>query len=134
MPRNAVEHHKVLLIPVQDGGQRSLQRELLHIELSPQGAEANTLGGAADAQHGYALAGDVAPLPQRFETPLPPVVPGHHAQAGGPAVHGIFLAYVEEFGHGLEISYPPTFDKYQDIVFQIQIDCQFYKPHTPYAT
>lgn len=95
-PRNAVEHHKVLLVPVQDGGQRGLMRELLHVELSPQSAEANALGGAANAQHGYSLAGDVAPLPQRFEAPLPPVVPRHHAQTGGPAVHGIVLGVVDE--------------------------------------
>ena len=63
LPPYAVAHHEVPLVPVQDAGQRHLLHQLLQRDAHPLRAEPDALRRLADAQHGHALAGDVAPFP-----------------------------------------------------------------------
>lgn len=60
------------------------------------GAEADALGGGADAEHAHPLPPDEALLPERLQRVVLAIVLGHHPQAGGATVHGVELVVVWE--------------------------------------
>ena len=60
------------------------------------GAEADALGGGADAEHTHALAPDEALLPECLQRVVPAIVLGHHPQTGGAAIHGVELLVKRE--------------------------------------
>lgn len=74
-----------------DAGQRHFVGQLVVAYFHPHGAEADFLGGIADAQHRNTLTGDVALLAQQGQVMLPAIVPAHHVEAGRAAVPGIEL-------------------------------------------
>lgn len=83
----------MVLFPVHDAGQGCLA-ELLERDVHADSAEADALGGGADAEHAHALAPNEALLPERLQRIVPAVVLGNHPQARRPAVHGIELVIV----------------------------------------
>lgn len=91
------------LVPIDNTGQQSLLFQLLPGNLAPYRAEADAFSRLTDAQQGDALAVDAAPVAECFHCIAPPVMPGHHAQAGGAAVHGIMLAVGSEGAHKKQI-------------------------------
>ena len=60
------------------------------------GAEADALGGGADAEHTHALPPDEALLPERLQRVVLAIMLGHHPQTGGAAVHGVKLVVTRE--------------------------------------
>ena len=59
-------------------------------------AEADALGGGADAEHAHPLPPDEALLPKRLQRVVLAVMLGHHPQAGGATVHGVELVVERE--------------------------------------
>ena len=86
----------MVLFPVYDAGQRGFN-QLLEGDMHADGAEADALGGGADAEHTHPLPPDEALLPERLQRVVLAIVLGHHPQAGGAAVHGVELLVKREF-------------------------------------
>lgn len=64
------------------------------------GAEADTLGGGADAEHTHTLSSNIALLPECLQRVVLAIMLGHHPQARRPAVHGVELVVIwEGFAH-----------------------------------
>ena len=80
---------------MHDAGQGCLT-QLLERDMYADGAEADALGGSADAEHTHPLPPDEALLTERLQRVVLAVVFGHHPQAGGSAVHGIELVVMWE--------------------------------------
>lgn len=96
---DVINDHKMVLFPMHDAGQRCFT-QLLERNMYADGAEADALGGGADAEHAHPLPPDEALLPERLQRVVLAVVFGHHPQAGGSAVHGIELVVIwEGFAH-----------------------------------
>ena len=91
-----VADHEVVLVPVQDAGKGGVMGELLHGDTHAQGAEAQVLGGLADAKHRHAVPRDVAMQAQHLSRVLPAIVAGDHAQRGGATVHLVELLVMWE--------------------------------------
>lgn len=74
--------------------------QLFKRNMPADGAEADALGGGADAEHTHPLPLDEALLPERLQRVVLAIVLGHHPQAGGAAIHGIELVVIwEGFAH-----------------------------------
>ena len=86
----------MVLFPVYDAGQRGFN-QLLEEDMHADGAEADALGGGADAEHTHPFPFDKALLPERLQRVVLAVMLGHHPQASGAAVHGIKLLVKREF-------------------------------------
>ena len=80
---------------MHDAGQRCLSY-LLKRNMHANGAEADALGGDADAEHAHPLPPDEALLPERLQRVVLAIVFGHHPQAGGATVHGVELVVIWE--------------------------------------
>ena len=80
---------------MHDAGLRGLG-QLLKRDMYADGAEADALGGGADAEHTHALPPDEALLPERLQRVVLAVMLGHHPQACRPAVHGVELVVIGE--------------------------------------
>ena len=65
--------------------------ELLERDVHADSAEADALGGGADAEHAHPLPPDEALLPERLQRVVLAIMLGNHPQARRPAVHGIEL-------------------------------------------
>lgn len=85
----------MVLFPMHDAGQRCFT-QLLERDMHADGAEADALGGGADAEHTHPLPPDEALLPERLQRVVLAIVFGHHPQAGGSAVHGVELVVIGE--------------------------------------
>lgn len=60
------------------------------------GAEADALGGGADAEHTHTLSSNIAFLPECLQRIVLAIMLGHHPQARRPAVHRIELVVIWE--------------------------------------
>ena len=58
------------------------------------GAEADALGGGADAEHTHTFPPDEALQPERLQRVVLAIVLGHHPQADGAAIHGVELPVI----------------------------------------
>ena len=85
----------MVLFPMHDAGQRGFN-QLLEGDMHADGAEADALGGGADAEHTHPLPPDKALLPERLQRVALAIVLGHHPQAGGAAVHCVKLVVKRE--------------------------------------
>lgn len=85
----------MVLFPMHDAGQRGFN-QLLEGDMHADGAEADALGGGADAEHTHPLAPDKALLPERLQRVVLAVMLGHHPQACRAAVHGVELVVIWE--------------------------------------
>ena len=89
----------MVLFPVYDAGQRGFN-QLLEGDMHADGAEADALGGGADAEHAHPLPPDKTLLPERLQRVVLAIVLSYHPQAGGAAVHGVELVVIwERFTH-----------------------------------
>ena len=79
----------MILIPVQNAGQRNIIHQLLQRDPYPLRVHPDAFGGVADAEHGDSFAGDETSFPQGLQRIATTVIPGNHAQASGATVHGI---------------------------------------------
>jgi hypothetical protein len=89
-PFYLITHDKMVLIPVDDAGQRGFG-QFLKSEPGAQGAEADVFGSLADAQHGHAFAREMGFLAEAFQGIALAVVGGDHAKASWAAVHRVVL-------------------------------------------
>ena len=92
---DVINDHKMVLFPMYDAGQGCLT-QLLKRNMHANGAEADALGGGADAEHAHPLPPDEALLPERLQRVVPAIVLGHHPQARRSAVHGVELLVIRE--------------------------------------
>ena len=89
----------MFLLPVGNAGKRCFADQLIPANPHTHGAKADGFSRIADAHHGYAFTGDVASVAKGLKGIMFSVVPGDHAQAGRPAVHGVVLLVEGKFGH-----------------------------------
>ena len=92
-----IYYHKMVLVPVGDTGQRHLRTQLLEVDLYAHSTKPDTFGSIADTQHADPLARDETPLTERLQGIAAAMVPGHHAQVGRTAVHGVQLEGERKF-------------------------------------
>ena len=74
---DVIDHHEMVLFPMHDAGQRCFT-QLLERDMHADGAEADALGGGADAEHTHALPPDEALLPERLQRVVLAIMLGHH--------------------------------------------------------
>ena len=100
-----IQHHEMILIPVQNAGQGSIFRQLFERNSYALRMHADAFGGIADPQHGNAFTSNETPIPQGLQGIAASVMLGDHAQAGGAAVHGVELGVMGKgFFHQLIFS------------------------------
>ena len=76
----------MILIPMQNARQGHIFYQLFQRNPHSLGMHTDTFGCIADAEHGYALAGDEAAIPKGLQGVAAAVVFSNHAEAGGAAV------------------------------------------------
>ena len=81
----------MVLVPVQDAGQRYLLAQLLQRHLHPHRSETDPLPRVADAQHRHPLARDERLFTQVPDRVTPPIVLRDHPEAGRAAIGGLEL-------------------------------------------
>jgi len=89
----------MILIPVQNAGQRHIIHQLFQRDPYSLRVHADAFRRIADAEHAHAFAGDKTLFPQGLQSIAATVMLGNHAQAGGAAVHGVQLGVVGERFH-----------------------------------
>lgn len=93
-----VEHHEMVLVPMEYARQLRLVGYLLHGGPDADGAHADALRRITDAEHRHPLPRNERAFAQRLQRVVPPVVFCHHAQARRTAVHRIKLGVVGKGG------------------------------------
>ena len=91
-----VDHHEMLLVPVDDARHVCLVAKLFPCDFDARGTEADRFRGVADPEQRDPFAREVAPLAQILKRVVPPVVLRHDPQRRRPAVHCIELGIVRE--------------------------------------
>jgi len=86
----------MILIPMQNAGQRHIIHQLLQRDPYPLRVHADAFGCIADAEHAHTFPCDKTLFPQGLQSIAATVMLGNHAQAGGAAVHGVQLGVVGE--------------------------------------
>ena len=94
-PFHTVQHHKMLLIPVQDAGQHVLRNQIFRRDAPTHGFEAQLLGAAAYGQQRHAQLVELAQFAYLVHVGRASVVRHNHGQRGCATVHAIEL--VNEF-------------------------------------
>lgn len=89
----------MVLFPMHDAGQRRIVYQLLKRNHHSRRAKTDMFRCIADTQHRNSFARNKRLLAEGFQTVVPAVVLGYHAQAGGTAVHGIELGVGGEGEH-----------------------------------
>ena len=79
----------MVLVPMQDAGQRRFHPKLLQGDLHPHRPEADMFGSIADTQHRHSFTGDKGLLAEVLHRVAAAVVLRDHAEAGGTAVDKI---------------------------------------------
>ena len=87
-----VEHHEVVLVPVQDGRFGASPFELVERHLKGSALHADLSEGVANARHAHPFSGEVGKRSEVAQGIFLPVGRGHHADAGRPAVHLVKLS------------------------------------------
>ncbi len=80
-------------------GQRCVFYQLLERNHYPRCMEAYVLYRIANSQHRNPSARDKRMLAKGFQTVVPAIMLGYHAQAGGTAVHSVELGVGGEVSH-----------------------------------
>ena len=96
MPGDAVDHHEMLLVPVDDTRQRGRIAQLFPRDLDPRRAETDRLRGVADAQQRDPFTRDMTPLAQCLQRVVAAVVLRNDPQRRRAAIHRIELGVVGE--------------------------------------
>lgn len=91
------EHHEMVLLPMQDGGQGALLAQLLQAHFEGRALHADFLQRMADARHAHPLPREVREGAQVGKGVLLSVGGGHHADASGAAVHLVKLTGESNF-------------------------------------
>jgi len=86
----------MILIPVQDTGQRDILYQLFQRNPYSLRVHADAFRSIADAEHAYAFARDETLFPQGLQGIAATVMSGNHAEAGGTAVHRVKLNIVRK--------------------------------------
>jgi len=86
----------MILIPVQNAGQRNIFHQLFQRNPYPLRVHPDAFGCIADAEHAHTFPCDKTLFPQGLQSIAASVMLGDHAQAGGAAVHGVELDVVGE--------------------------------------
>ena len=95
---HAVEHHEMVLIPVQDSRQW-LPGELGESHAGGSAVEPQVVGGIGYPFKRHPLHGGAAVCRHRLQAHLPPEDTAYHRKACHSALHGIALAHESEPGH-----------------------------------
>ena len=86
-----IQDHEMVLVPVQDAGQRHLLAQLLQRHLHPHRPKANPFPRVADAQHRHPFARNERLFTQVPDRVATPVVLRNHPKTGGAAIGGFEL-------------------------------------------
>lgn len=81
----------MILLPVDNAGQRRFFDQLFKRNHDPRCAEADVFRSVAYTQHGHPFARDKRMLAEGFQAVMPAIVLGYHAQTGRTTVHGVEL-------------------------------------------
>ena len=86
LTRDPVEHHEVVLVPVQYGGQGAAGK-LRDRKFPRHSVQTKDTGGVGDPLHGYSLRGGVAEPGDRLQGAPCPKNAADHGEARHPALH-----------------------------------------------
>ena len=96
-----VEHHEVVLVPMEDAGKRSL-RQIVDGCPHADRMQPHVVGGLTDSQQRDTLRRDMADLREPFHRDLSPIVQADHLEACHTALHRVELFDEGEPAHLLQ--------------------------------
>lgn len=95
--RDLLQHHKVILIPVEYGGEwRTAQ--VGRCDFSGAYHESEIFCSFRDCLHGYTLFCGMTQVGKSRQALIVPVMPTYHCQTGKTALHGVVLRYKRKSG------------------------------------